>query len=195
MSWNVSIQAASVARSGSVCPARLVPVVMAIPVRPPRASAAWSTIRRAAASSVTSPVMAVTAGPRLAAAFAARTGSRPAMATLAAFGAYLRDDGHWGMPELTVELASPDAALHIGPQHVLLETAATSYAANLAGTGRLQMRTWHVMFLSRAKTGPFRVDGEAIRGAGATVAARVTLHDEGNDDRMVTSASAVFEIS
>ncbi|HEY6791131.1 MAG TPA: hypothetical protein VI365_27865 [Trebonia sp.] len=112
-----------------------------------------------------------------------------------AFGAYLRDDGHWGMPELTVELASPDAALHIGPQHVLLETAAISYAANLAGTGRLQMRTWHVMFLSRAKAGPFRVDGEAIRGAGATVAARLTLHDEGNDDRMVTSASAVFEIS
>jgi hypothetical protein len=112
-----------------------------------------------------------------------------------AFGAHLRDDGHWGMPELTVELASPDAALHIGPQHVLLETAAISYAAGLAGTDRLQMRTWHVMFLSRAKAGPFRADGEAMRGANGTVAARVTLHDEGNDNRMVTSASAVFEIA
>jgi hypothetical protein len=112
-----------------------------------------------------------------------------------AFGAYLRKDGHWGMPQLTAELASPDAALHIGPQHVLLETAAISYAATVAGTDRLQMRAWHVMFLCRAKTGPFRVDGEAVRGAGATVAARVTLHDEGNDNRMVTSASAVFEIA
>ena len=112
-----------------------------------------------------------------------------------AFGAHLRDDGHWGMPELTVELASPDAALHIGPQHVLLETAAISYAAGLAGTDRLQMRTWHVMFLSRAKVGPFRADAEAMRGANGTVAARVTLHDEGNDNRMVTSASAVFEIA
>jgi hypothetical protein len=112
-----------------------------------------------------------------------------------AFGAHLRDDGHWGMPELTLELASPDAALHIGPQHVLLETAAISYAAGLAGTDRLQMRTWHVMFLSRAKAGPFRADGEAMRGANGTVAARVTLHDEGNDNRMVTSASAVFEIA
>jgi hypothetical protein len=112
-----------------------------------------------------------------------------------AFGAVRRDDGHWGMPELTAELASPDAALHIGPQHVLLETAATSYAAALAGTDRLQMRTWHVMFLARAKAGPFRVDGEALRGAGRTVAARLTLHDEGNGDRMVTSASAVFEIA
>jgi len=112
-----------------------------------------------------------------------------------AFGACLRDDGHWGMPELTAELASPDAALHIGPQHVLLETAAISHAATVAGTDRLQMRSWHVMFLCRAKAGPFRVDGEAVRGAGATVAARVTLHDEGNGDRMVTSASAVFEIA
>jgi hypothetical protein len=111
-----------------------------------------------------------------------------------AFGALRRPDGHWGMPELTVELASPDAALHIGPQHVLLETAAIDYAAALAGTERLQMRSWHVMFLARAKTGPFRVDGEALRGASGTVAARVTLHDEGNGDRMVTSASATLDI-
>jgi len=111
-----------------------------------------------------------------------------------AFGAARRGDGHWGLPELAEGLASPDAALHIGPQHVLLETAAIGYAAGLAGTERLQMRSWHVMFLARGKAGPFRADGEAFRGAGRTVAARLTLHDEGNGDRMVTSASAVFEI-
>src|SRR5437764_6104163 len=33
------------------------------------------------------------------------------------FGASRRDDGHWTLPELRPELASPDAALHIGPQH------------------------------------------------------------------------------
>jgi hypothetical protein len=109
-------------------------------------------------------------------------------------GPLRRADGHWGMPELTSELASPDAALHIGPQHVLLETAAIGYAASLAGTDRLQMRSWHVMFLARAKAGPFRVDGEAIAGAGRAVAARLSLHDEGNGDKMVTTASAVFEI-
>jgi hypothetical protein len=111
-----------------------------------------------------------------------------------AFGALRRDDGHWGMPELTADLASPDAALHIGPQHVLLETAAISYAAALAGTERLQMRSWHVMFLARAKAGPFRVDGEALGGTGGTVAARLDLHDEGNGGRLVTSASAVFDV-
>jgi hypothetical protein len=43
------------------------------------------------------------------------------------------------MPELRGDLASPDVALHIGPQHVLLETAAIDYAANLVGTDRLQI--------------------------------------------------------
>ena len=38
-----------------------------------------------------------------------------------AFGAAKRDDGYWVLPALSAELASPDAALHIGPQHVVLE--------------------------------------------------------------------------
>jgi hypothetical protein len=110
------------------------------------------------------------------------------------FGAFRREDGHWALPELSVELASPDAALHIGPQHVLLETAAIDAAAGLAGTDRLQMQAWHVMFVARAKEGPFRVDGKPFRGAGDRVGVRLTLHDEGNADRVVTSASAIFEV-
>ena len=46
------------------------------------------------------------------------------------FGASRRDDGHWALPELAVELASPDAALHIGPQFVVLETAALDLASD-----------------------------------------------------------------
>ena len=111
-----------------------------------------------------------------------------------AFGAFRRDDGHWAMPELTVDLASPDAALHIGPQHVLLETAAIDLATGVASTDRLQMRAWHVMFLARGKAGPFRVEGEAARGPGDHIGVRLILHDEGNDDRKVTSASALFQV-
>jgi hypothetical protein len=110
------------------------------------------------------------------------------------FGAFQRDDGQWALPELTVDLASPDAALHIGPQHVLLERAAIDCAAGLVGTDHLQMEAWHVMFLARGKAGPFRVDAEPIRGAGDQVGARLTLHDEGNDDRKVTAASALFRV-
>ncbi|WP_045877826.1 hypothetical protein [Pseudofrankia sp. DC12] len=111
-----------------------------------------------------------------------------------AFGCVLRDDGHWTLPPLSVELASPDAALHIGPQHVLLETAAASAAAAAMGTDRLQMRAWHVMFLSRAKVGPFRADAEADRGPDGRVGVRVVLHDEGNQDRKVSTASAVLQV-
>ncbi len=110
------------------------------------------------------------------------------------FGAQRRKDGHWELPELSVELASPDAALHIGPQHVALETAAIDYAAALVGTDRLQIESWHVMFLARGKIGPFRVDGEAARGTDGKVGARLVLHDEGNGDRRVTAASALFRI-
>jgi hypothetical protein len=108
------------------------------------------------------------------------------------FGASRSADGHWTLPALSADLASPDAALHIGPQHVVLETAAMDLAAERVGTDLLQMQTWHVMFLSRGKVGPFRVDGEAMHGADGRVGVRMTLHDEGNDDRGVTAASAVL---
>jgi hypothetical protein len=110
-----------------------------------------------------------------------------------AFGAGKRDDGHWVLPALSAELASPDAALHIGPQHVVLETAATDLAAEVAGTRKLQVITWHVMFMSRGKVGPFRVEGTAHAGGPGRIGVRMLLHDEGNADKAVTSAAAVFE--
>ena len=109
------------------------------------------------------------------------------------FGAFRREDGHWVLPELAVELASPDAALHIGPQHVVLETAAMDLAAELVGTDRLQLRAWHVMFLARGKLGPFRVDGEAMRGVDGQVAVQLLIVDEGAA-RPVSSGSALFDI-
>jgi hypothetical protein len=111
-----------------------------------------------------------------------------------AFGASKRPDAHWQLPALSVELASPDAALHIGPQHVVLETAAIDIAADAVGTRKLQIVSWHVMFMSRGKVGPFRVDGTAHVGGSGKVGVRMLLHDEGNADKAVTSAAAVFEI-
>ena len=110
------------------------------------------------------------------------------------FGASRRDDGHWVLPELSLELASPDAALHIGPQHVVLETAAVDAASELMGTDRLQVSSWHVMFLARGKVGPFRVESDVQRGTAGRVGTRMVIHDEGNGDRAVTSASGVFEV-
>jgi hypothetical protein len=108
------------------------------------------------------------------------------------FGATRRPDRHWALPELHAEIASPDAALHIGPQHVVLETAAFDLAAGLAGTDALQAEGSHVMFLARGKSGPFRVDGETFAGSNGKVGVQVVLRDEGAQDRAVTSASYVF---
>lgn len=107
------------------------------------------------------------------------------------FGASRRADG-WILPELTLELASPDAALHLGPIHVVLETAATEAAAQLAGTDALQIEDWHVMFVARGKVGPFRAVADPYAGNLERVAVRLSLHDEGNDDRVVTTGSATF---
>ena len=108
------------------------------------------------------------------------------------FGAEKRTDGKWALRKLSLEMASPDAALHLGPQHILLEAAAIDLAANLVGSDRLQVESWHVMFLARGKVGPFRVEGQAVHGVPGRVGVRMTLHDEGNDDRAITSGSAVF---
>jgi hypothetical protein len=109
------------------------------------------------------------------------------------FGGSRRADGHWTLPELSVELASPDAALHIGPQHIILETGASDAAKARAGTDRLQIESAHVMFLARGKTGPFRVDAEAHVGAGGRIGVRTLLVDEGAG-RTITSASHLFRI-
>ncbi|HET9877408.1 MAG TPA: hypothetical protein VFQ37_16875 [Mycobacterium sp.] len=111
------------------------------------------------------------------------------------FGGQLRADECWALPELAVEVASPDAALHIGPQFVILEQAALDAAIGVTGTERLQGVSSHVMFLSRGKVGPFRVECEPIPGADGRVAVRVVLHDEGADDRPITVGSYLFAVS
>jgi hypothetical protein len=110
------------------------------------------------------------------------------------FGASRRNDGHWMLPELREELASPDAALHLGPQHILLETAAIELATAYTGDARLQVDSVHVMFLARGKVGPFRCQGSVLTGSDGSdrIGVQLTIHDEGNDDRATTAASYVF---
>ena len=109
------------------------------------------------------------------------------------FGGHRRADGRWALPELAAEVASPDAALHIGPQFVVLETAAAEQAAQAAATDRVQGLSSHLMFVARGKSGPFRIDAEAISGANGTVAVRTIMRDEGADDRVITVGSYLFE--
>jgi hypothetical protein len=66
--------------------------------------------------------------------------------------------------------------------------------SNVAGTRMLQVVSWHVMFMSRGKVGPFRVEGTAHPGGPGRVGVRMLLHNEGNADKAVTSAAAIFDI-
>ena len=113
------------------------------------------------------------------------------------FGAARRPDGHWALPKLSPEVASPDAALHLGPQFVLLETAAASdraVRAQAAGPIRCEAISSHVMFLARGKVGPFRTDAERIPGSDGVAAVRVVLHDEGDGDRAGDGRSYQFRV-
>jgi hypothetical protein len=108
------------------------------------------------------------------------------------FGASKRQDGFWTLPLLQGEFASPDAALHLGPIHIVLETAATELAAERAGTDRLQVESWQVMFVARGKVGPFRAEGASYDGGQGRVGVRLALHDEGNGDRVCSVGSGVY---
>jgi hypothetical protein len=108
------------------------------------------------------------------------------------FGCSRRTDGTWALPELTEDVASPDAALHIGPQFVALETAALDAAARTAGTGLLQGISSHVMFMARGKIGPFRVEAKAMPGAAGMVGVRTTLFDEGAQNKAITVGAYQF---
>jgi hypothetical protein len=76
----------------------------------------------------------------------------------------------------------------------VLETAAIDLAAEVAGTRRLQVQSWHVMFMARGKVGPFRVEGTAHPGGSGRVGVRMLIHDEGKGDRAITCGSAVFDV-
>jgi hypothetical protein len=91
------------------------------------------------------------------------------------FGARRRPDGVWELPELSDELSSPDAALHLGPIHVVLEAAAMELASRDAATDALQIEDWHVMFVSpvAVRRGQRRSGGhERVGGVPARVVTR-----------------------
>jgi hypothetical protein len=98
----------------------------------------------------------------------------------------------WTLPELSAEVASPDAALHVGPQFVMTETAARGAVAEVCGSDALAGISSHTMFLARGKAGPFRFAAEALPGAEGIVAARTSVYDEGAEGKLITVATHVF---
>jgi acyl-coenzyme A thioesterase PaaI-like protein len=112
-----------------------------------------------------------------------------------AFGARRRDDGQWAIPQLDAHIGSTSGSLHHGATQVLLEAAAMDLATDAAGNEALQIEDWDVMFVARGLSGPFVASGDTIDSGHGRVACRMTLRDEGNGDRVIASALAVFRRS
>ena len=68
-------------------------------------------------------------------------------------------------------------------------------AADATGSETLQIEDWDVMFVARGLSGPFVAGGDTIDGGHGRVACRMTLRDEGNGNRVIASALAVFRRS
>jgi hypothetical protein len=111
-----------------------------------------------------------------------------------AFGARPRGDD-WELPELTQQIGSTSGSLHHGPTQIVLEAAAHQLASEHAATDQLQIEDWTVMYVARGKVGPFVTGGSVIGGSLGRYAVRMTLVDEGNQDRLVATALAVFRPS
>lgn len=114
------------------------------------------------------------------------------LAVVAAAARGLRGGPRGGRHGATAELASPHAALHIGPINIVLETAAMDIASRHAATDALEVESWTVMFVQPGVAGPFRAECEIVSGHSERIAVQLTLRDEGNEDRVVSVAKAVF---
>ncbi len=110
------------------------------------------------------------------------------------FGVVKGDDGWYRLPELTKETSAPHAALHLGPIHIVFDTTAHELAEQAAGTERIQVESWYVMFVKPGLIGPFRCEGEAITGRSGRISVNLTLFDEGRDNRTITTGSGVFRV-
>jgi hypothetical protein len=109
------------------------------------------------------------------------------------FGAERGADSLWRLPPLRAEFSAPHAALHLGPINIVLEVAAMEAAADHAGTDALQVESWHVMMERPGVTGPFRAEARVNGAASSRIAVAATLHDEGKDDRAISTSMAIFQ--
>ena len=109
-----------------------------------------------------------------------------------AFGAEKDHLGIWRLPELKAELASPHAALHLGPINIILEATAMDRAAEVASADALQVESWTVMMVRPGIIGPFRAEGEVLAAGGERIPVQLTLRDEGKDDRVIATAVAIY---
>jgi acyl-coenzyme A thioesterase PaaI-like protein len=108
------------------------------------------------------------------------------------FGILKRPGGALVIEKVTPMIASPHSALHQGPINFALEAAATDELERALGTVDLQIDLYSVMFVKPGYLGPFVATAELVNPAGAHFGVEMTMRDEGNNNRIIATASATF---
>lgn len=111
----------------------------------------------------------------------------------------LRDVFHVGagpdssleIPSVTPDLSSPRSALHLGPINIALEAASMDALERSSGSLDWQVESWTVLMVKPGYHGPFRARA-TVAGAGDRCGVEATMTDEGNDGRIIATASALF---
>jgi acyl-coenzyme A thioesterase PaaI-like protein len=96
-----------------------------------------------------------------------------------------RDDGRLEVRGLSEAFGTD--RLHHGPIQVVTERAGYEAVAAHAGTTYLRLDTIDTTILRPCRVGPFVCTPEVLPGSGSTMAVRVEMHDEGNDNRLVAA--------
>jgi hypothetical protein len=100
-------------------------------------------------------------------------------------------DGSLEIPSVTPDLSSPHSALHLGPINIALEAASMDALEAASGTPDWQVESWTVLMVKPGYHGPFRARATVV-GSGDRRGVESTMTDEGNNSRVIASASAAF---
>ena len=99
---------------------------------------------------------------------------------------------HLEIEKVTPMIASPHSALHQGPINFALEAAATDELERALGTVDLQIDFYSVMFVKAGYRGPFVATADLVNPSGPRYGVEMTMRDEGNNNRIIATASASF---
>ena len=94
--------------------------------------------------------------------------------------------------KVTPMIASPHSALHQGPINFALEAAAMDEFERVLGTTDLQVEHYTVLMVKPGYIGPFVATATIVNPAGPRYGVEATLIDEGNNNRIIATASAAF---
>ena len=109
------------------------------------------------------------------------------------FGATQGDDGRVApAPAAAPSCRRPTLRCTSARSTSCSKRAGVDCLAEHAGTDALQAESWTVMMLRPGTVGPFRAEAEVMTRGSERLPVELTLHDEGNGDRVIATAIGTY---